>query len=315
MNNSVIGIDIGGTNTTIGLVDPNGIVFATKNISTQEYSEEKPYLDDISTTIETLLSENSIENFDGIGIGAPNASFKTGCIEENTANLKIKTRIQICDYLHNMFNTKVVVSNDADAAAFGEYIYGGAKNCDNFIMVTLGTGVGSGFFVDGHLAHGVDCMAGELGHFIINPFNGRLCSCGRSGCVETYASARGICQTFRELAEKEHKLYPNLDLSNITSKQIGDLAHQNDEIALKTFDVTAYWLSLSLANAATFSAPEKIFLMGGPTRVGAPLVEPLKRYFDQHILYIYKGKIKIELSSLNANEAAILGAAALIYSK
>lgn len=314
MNKHAIGIDIGGTNTTIGLVSPDGTVVATTNLSTQEYSDSSKFMDDIVSGIRKLLGDHEGATVAGIGIGAPNANFSTGYIEANTANLRMKEPIAVCNILQDRFNIPAVASNDADAAAIGERIYGGAKECDNFVMVTLGTGVGSGFFVEGRLVHGANCMAGELGHLIVNP-NGRDCSCGRKGCLETYTSARGICDTYRELVSKNAGTHDIAHLQQITCKDIGDLANKGDATAIETFRITARWLAIGLANAATFSNPEKIFLMGGPTRVGNPLLHPLNHYFSEQLLYIYKDRVSIELSQLNYNDAAILGAAALIHLK
>lgn len=215
----------------------------------------------------------------------------------------------------------VVLSNDANAAAFGELVYGGAKGMQHFIMFTLGTGVGSGIVVDGKLVHGSTGGAGELGHNILIP-EGRQCSCGRKGCLETYTSARGIVQTFcelrKEMGSKETKtgwIAPTVEDKDITSKMIGDAANAGDPVALATYERTGYLLGLAMANAVTFSAPEAIFLMGGPTKVGEPLMKPLRESFKKHLLNIYEGSCDVRMSELNANEVAILGAAALVKMK
>jgi glucokinase len=216
--------------------------------------------------------------------------------------------------LQDILGLPVTLSNDADAAAIGEHIYGGAKLMQHFVTITLGTGVGSGIFVDGRLIHGHGCMAGELGHAIVNPLSDRLCSCGRKGCLEMYASARGICQTYREEAAKGE--FPdNFKGAELTCKDVGEMAVAGDPLALKTYDTTAYWLALGMANAASFCSPEAFFLMGGPTRAGEALLAPLRRYFAENLLYIYKDRISIQLSELQSNDAAVLGAAALIHLK
>ncbi|MDY6325971.1 MAG: ROK family protein [Bacteroidales bacterium] len=310
MDRFTVGIDIGGTNTVTGLVDGSGNVVARETLPTAEYTDGAAFVEDIAQTILRLEAARNA-TIDGIGIGAPNAKYLTGTIGAGTANLMIKEEIPICRVLREKFGVYTVISNDADAAALGERIYGSAKECDNFILVTLGTGVGSGFFADGRLVHGRDCLAGELGHMTLIP-GGRECTCGRRGCLETYTSARGICRTFRELAETNASLLPgNLDIGAATSREIGDLANQGNSVAVETFAKTAEYLAIGLANAVTFSNPEKIILMGGPTKVGDPLLQPLKRHFERNLLYIYKGSVSIELSRLDDNDAAIIGAAAL----
>ena len=309
-----IGIDIGGTNTDIGLVNSDGKVLQRKGLKTQEYDDPKLYVRDIAEAIRDLLLENDVKTIAGVGIGAPNAHFDTGCIGADTANLRMKKEIPICEMLQRMLNIPVTLSNDADAAALGEHIYGGAKLMQHFVTITLGTGVGSGIFVDGRLIHGHGCMAGELGHAIVNPLSDRLCSCGRKGCLEMYASARGICQTYREEAAKGE--FPDtFKGSEITCKDVGEMAVAGDPLALKTYDVTAYWLAIGMANAASFCSPEAFFLMGGPTRAGEALLKPLRRYFAENLLYIYKDRISIQLSELQSNDTAVLGAAALIHLK
>ena len=312
MNNLAIGIDIGGTNTDIGLVNPDGKVLQHKILKTWDYVDHRPYILDIAEAITALLRENGLTEVGGVGIGAPNAHFDTGCIGPETANLRMKEEIPICRMLQDILGLPVTLSNDADAAALGEHIYGGAKLMQHFVTITLGTGVGSGIFVDGRLIHGHGCMAGELGHAIVNPHSDRLCSCGRKGCLEMYASARGICQTYREEAAKGE--FPdNFKGAELTCKDVGEMAVAGDALALKTYEVTAYWLAIGMANAASFCSPEAFFLMGGPTRAGEALLKPLRRYFAENLLYIYKDRISIRLSELQSNDAAVLGAAALIH--
>ena len=252
------------------------------------------------------MKDNGVEHIDRICIGAPNGNFYTGCVD-NAPNLTIKGVLNFEEEIHKYMNVPVVLSNDANAAAYGEMVYGGAKDLDNFIMFTLGTGVGSGIVLDGKLVHGSTGGAGELGHNILIP-GGRQCSCGRQGCLETYTSARGIVQTYCEL-----KGIPVT--ADINSKMIGDLANQGDPIAMKTWEVVADQLGLAMANSVTFSAPQAIFLMGGPTKVGDPLLIPLQKAFDKYLLNIYAGSCQIRMSQLKANEVAILGAAALIKMK
>ena len=311
MNQFAIGIDIGGTNTDIGLVSPDGKVLQRKGLKTQEYDHSERYIRDMAEAVRALMTENGLTEVAGVGIGAPNAHFDTGCIGANTANLRMKEEIPLCEKLGALLGLPVTLSNDADAAALGEHVYGGAKGMQHFVTITLGTGVGSGIFVDGRLIHGHGCMAGELGHAIVNPLSDRLCSCGRKGCLEMYASARGICQTYREEAAKGE--FPdNFKGAELTCKDVGEMAVAGDPLALKTYDTTAHWLAIGMANAATFCSPEAFFLMGGPTRAGEALLAPLRRYFAENLLYIYKDRISIQLSELQSNDAAVLGAAALV---
>ena len=300
-----IGIDIGGTNTDMGLVREDGAIIARENIPTNAYTEFEPYIRDIMASISKLMKDNNVDAIEGIGIGAPNGNYYTGCVD-NAPNLTIKGVLNFEEEIHKYMNVPVVLSNDANAAAFGEMVYGGAKDMKHFIMFTLGTGVGSGIVVDGKLVHGSTGAAGELGHSILIP-GGRKCSCGREGCLETYTSARGIVQTYREL--KGDTSTP------IDSKTIGDLANQGDPIALKTWETVADQLGLAMANSVNFSAPQAIFLMGGPTKVGDPLLVPLRKAFNKYMLNIFVGSCDIRMSQLKANEVAILGAAALIKMK
>ncbi|MCR4829587.1 MAG: ROK family protein [Bacteroidales bacterium] len=315
-----IGIDIGGTNTDMGLVRDDGTIVARKNLPTNAYTELSPYIRDIMAAVETLMKENKVESIEGIGIGAPNGNFYTGCVD-NAPNLTIKGVLNFEKEIHRYMNVPVALSNDANAAAFGEMVYGGAKGMKHFIMFTLGTGVGSGIVVDGMLVHGSTGGAGELGHAILIP-DGRQCSCGRKGCLETYTSARGIVQTFCEMRQeygykemREGWIGNDMKDKDITSKMIGDAANAGDPVALATYERTGHLLGIAMANAVTFSAPEALFLMGGPTKVGEPLMRPLRDSFKKHLLNIFEGSCEIRMSELKANEVAILGAAALLKMK
>lgn len=304
-----IGIDIGGTNTDIGLVNEKGQCVARKNLPTAQYKEVEKYVDDIADVIRHLLSENDVNDIAGIGIGAPNGNYYTGTIDF-APNLPFKGRIFLKDMIQQRLNTKVVLSNDANAAAYGEKIYGGAKEMDDFILITLGTGVGSGIFVNGQMVYGHDGFAGELGHATLI-VGGRPCTCGRSGCLEEYASARGIVQTYNELCAENGK-HP---IPDVTCKDLTAAADNGDEMAIGTWKKTAELLGIALSNAVTFSSPEAIFLMGGPVRAGKWLLEPLKVAFEANMLNIFKGKVKILTSELPQNDVAILGASALVYER
>lgn len=306
-----IGVDMGGTNTDIGLVSENGNIVQRRNMPTSAYTELDPYVRDMMHLVDEMVKEQEMLdgeaiNLEGIGIGAPNGNYYTGCVD-NAPNLTIKGVLDFGKEIRKYRMVPVVLSNDANAAAYGEYVYGGARGMKHFIMFTLGTGVGSGIVVDGKLVHGSTGAAGELGHNILIP-HGRKCSCGREGCLETYTSARGIVQTYCEL--KGCEVTPE-----ITSMMIGNLAHEGDPTALRTWEIVGDQLGLAMANSVTFSAPEAIFLMGGPTKVGEPLLRPLRAAFDKYLLNIYAGTCSIRMSELHANEVAILGAAALLKMK
>ena len=309
-----IGIDLGGTNTELSLVRGDGHIVARTVLSTTKYTDFPTFAADMVKAATELAAagdpatgwRGTVNDLQGIGIGAPNADPTRGCMVE-PPNLKQFKGVSnfVEEFRRQGVTVPVAVDNDANAAAYGEYVYGGAKGMEHFIMITLGTGVGSGIVVEGRLVHGSTGTAGELGHNILIP-DGRPCSCGRKGCLEAYTSARGIVQTYRELGGT---------LANADSKAIGDAANAGDPVALATFRQVGRWLGIACANAVTFSAPQSIFLMGGPTKVGKPLLEPLQASFEEHLLNIYQGKCDIRMSQLHANEVAILGAAALVKLK
>lgn len=307
-----IGIDIGGTNTDIGIVRADGKIIDKENLHTNEYYDAALYVKDVADKIKILLERNQIAEIEGIGIGAPNGNTYTGSIDK-APNLNFKGQVKLAEMMKQHIDTKVVVSNDANAAAYGEMIYGGAKNLDHFITFTLGTGVGSGIIIDRKLVLGSTSTAGELGHSIII-INGRQCGCGRKGCLETYTSAGGIRRTAFELME-QNPLYngvlKQVAPENLTSKMVGDAANAGDPIGIMTFENVGYLLGIAMANAVTFSAPQAIFLMGGPVHAGEVLMKPLRKSFDEHLLNIYQGTVEIRVSELADNEVAILGAAAL----
>lgn len=303
-----IGIDIGGTNTDIGLVNESGQCVARKNLPTGQFDDENAYADAMAQEIQDLLNGNGISDLkevQGIGIGAPNGNFYTGCIED-APNLRLRGIINLKEMMERRLQLPTTLTNDANAAAYGEKIYGGAKEMDDFILVTLGTGVGSGIVCNGRLLYGHDGFAGELGHTILHA-GGRPCSCGRCGCLETYASIRGIIQTYNELSEQVGAK----PIEGNNCKVITELADNGNPIAMATWERTARHLGIALANAVAFSSPEAIFLMGGPSQAGHWLYDPLRVYFEENLLVNYRGKVQILPSQLPANDAAILGAAAL----
>ena len=311
-NTYSIGIDIGGTNTDIGLVRSDGCVVARKNLPTGKYFDADLYVADICLKIKELMAEQKIESIDGIGIAAPMGNYYTGCID-NATNLNFRGTTDLNALVHKHMDVPVTVSNDANAAAYGELVYGGARGMKNFITFTLGTGVGTGIVIDGKLLHGKTGNAGELGHVIMIP-GGRLCGCGRKGCLETYTSATGIRRTALELLE-QHPEYDGplskLPKDELTSKHVGDAANAGDSLAIKVFELTGEGLGVALANAVAFSSPEAIFLMGGPVKAGEVLLKPLRESFAKHLCFVYSGSVDIRVSELPDNDAAILGAAAL----
>jgi len=311
-----IGVDMGGTNTDLGLVTENGNIVQRRNLPTNVYTQFEPYIKDMMKVVDEMLeAQRAIDgqavHLEGIGVGAPNGNFYTGCVD-NAPNLTMKGVLDFGKEIHKWKDVPVVLSNDANAAAYGEYVYGGARGMKHFIMFTLGTGVGSGIVIDGRLVHGSTGAAGELGHAILYQ-HGRKCTCGREGCLETYTSARGIVQTYKELKAESGEWKD--ENGEVTSKMVGELAHQGDPVALKTWATVGDQLGLAMANAVTFSAPEAIFLMGGPAQVGEPLLKPLREAFDKYLLNIFQGSCTIRMSELKANEVAILGAAALLKMK
>lgn len=319
MKSYSIGIDIGGTNTGFGLVDEKGNIISTTSISTKDFDIVEKYLDEIVTHIILLIERCEDKSLlKGVGIGAPNGNYYNGTIE-HAPNLKFHGIIPVKEYIETKlkgkgYDLKVTLTNDANAAAIGEMIYGGAKGIKNFIMITLGTGVGSGIVVDGKVVYGADGFAGEVGHTIVQP-EGRMCGCGRRGCVETYSSVTGLRKTALELINntKTKSSLREITQENIGGKAIYNAAINGDKLALKCFEITAKMLAIGMANAVAVTSPEKIFIFGGLTKAGDLLMTPLKKYFEESLFVVFQNKIDLEISHLDENTAAILGAAALTY--
>ncbi len=297
----VAGIDIGGTNTVIGLVNRFGNIIFKTSVPTREADTAAKLVDNVYDAIYPYLKGNSII-LDRIGIGAPNGNFYTGNIEF-APNLPWKGIVPLAKLFQDKFSVPVKVTNDANAAALGEMIFGRAKGMKDFIFITLGTGVGSGIVANGKLIYGHDGFAGEIGHVILER-NGRPCGCGRKGCVETYCSAGGIVKTYQELSG---------DISVNDSKQVAERALTGDKNSLDTFEKTAGYLAFTLANSVAYTSPKAIFIFGGPSNAGDLLLTPLKRMFEENLLEIYKNKIPILRSGLDENDAAVLGAASLMF--
>ena len=309
-----VGIDIGGTNTVFGIVDRNGKVLAKGAIKTKGYEDFNSYLEVLHEALSKLLKENNAEGkISGIGIGAPGANYHTGEIV-NAANLNWGEHLPLAWLVSEKFGgIPVTVTNDANAATMGEMVYGVAKGMKDFMMITLGTGVGSGIVSNGKLIYGHDGLAGELGHVIIER-NGRKCGCGRKGCLETYCSSTGVVRTAREFLQRDEpselrKLYPE----KITSKDVYDAAINGDKMAKEIFDFTGEKLGEALADFTAFASPEAFVLFGGLMKSGDLLLEPMKKAFDESLLFIYNDKPKILVSELNEDDGAVLGASALAW--
>ncbi len=315
MKKLAIGIDIGGTNTVFGLVDNEGNMHGEASISTRKYPDIDQYVEELYIGIQSLIKQLNFEcELVGVGIGGPNANYYRGTIE-NAANLQWKGVIPIVEMMKRYFiNIPVIVTNDANAAAIGEMVYGGAKGMKNFVVVTLGTGLGSGFVANGELIYGNDGFAGELGHVIVNR-TGRICGCGRKGCLETYVSATGIKRTvFKLLADHlENSEFRSISYNDLTAEMITRAALNGDTLAIEAYEYTGMLLGQALADAVTITSPEAIFLFGGLAKAGKYLFEPTKKYMEMHMLSNFRNQVKLLPSGIDGKNAAILGASALVW--
>ncbi len=320
MKKVAIGVDIGGTNTAIGVVDDLGNVMVKDNITTPSHGDIVRYIDDLSQAIRDLIKSVKLLNADldilGIGIGAPNGNYYTGTIEY-APNLSFRGVVHLVELLKAKFPElqAIALTNDANAAAIGEMIYGGAKGMKNFVMYTLGTGVGSGIVVNGDLVYGHDGFAGECGHTTLIP-GGRICGCGALGHLEAYCSAPGMRRTAFELLVKYNatdSLLATKSYTELDSKMIYEAAVKGDKVANEVFELTGQWLGQGLADTVHHLSPEAIFLFGGPTAAGEYIFKPTKESMERHLLPIFKNKIKILPSQLKPGDAAIVGASALVY--
>lgn len=297
-----------------GIVDARGQVIASDSIKTKKHAEFDDYVEELHASIERLLKLNEAEDkIQGIGIGAPNANYYTGEIV-NPPNLPWGPVIPLAEKVSEAFNgIPVAVTNDANAAALGEMTYGAARGMNDFIMITLGTGVGSGIVINGRMVYGHDGNAGELGHLVMKRNNGRMCGCGRTGCLEAYCSATGVARTAREFLEirQEPSLLRNIDIEDITSKDVYDAATAGDKIAKDIFDYTGKILGEAFSDMVAFSSPQAIILFGGLAKSGELLLKPLKDSFEKSVMPIFRGKTEILISQLKESDAAVLGASAL----
>ncbi len=315
MKKAAIGIDIGGTNTVMGLIDQQGKVLVQDSIPTETHPDHTIYMNVLCDALIKMIAPFSGNTeILGVGVGAPNGNYYNGTIEF-APNLNFEGVVPVVDFISSKFDYPyIVLTNDANAAAIGEMIYGGAKGMKNFIMITLGTGVGSGIVVNGEMLYGHDGFAGEIGHTIVDP-NGRDCGCGRKGCLETYTSAPGIKRTVFELLSTsiDPSVLRDVSFHDLSAKMIDEAARKNDTIAIEAFEYTGEVLGLKLADAIAHTSPEAIFLFGGLAQAGDLIFEPVKRYMEEQLLNIYKNKVKVLPSKLPPGEAAVLGASALVW--
>lgn len=313
MKEVIAGIDIGGTNTKFGIIDMEGHVLYQSKISSQIHDDFKDYIKALGEAIKKGLDEigGGVKPI-GIGVGAPNANNKRGTIE-HAPNLRWKGIIPFVEVMQEDFDMPVVITNDANAAAMGEMIYGGAKKLKDFIVITLGTGLGSGIVCNGQLVHGHDGFAAELGHVIVNP-NGRQCGCGRRGCLETYVSATGIKRTvYKMLADHlEESELRGISFHDLSTKMITESALRGDIVAKDAFEYTGQVLGAKLADTVAHTDPEAFFLFGGLSLAGDLIFEPTRRHLEKTLMPIYRGKVKVLPSSLQNQSAPILGAGSLV---
>ena len=314
----VIGIDMGGTNTAFGIVDRRGEVLFRGSISTSDYTKGEDYVNDLGNAVNSLIESNNLKGqVKGIGMGVPNGNMNDGTVE-NAANIPWTKGILVplAAMMTERTGLPCKLTNDANAAAMGEMAYGAAKGLKDFIVITLGTGVGSGIVSNGQLIVGHDGFAGELGHVRIVRENGRTCGCGRTGCLETYASATGVARTAREFLDMQperESVLRNIHHRPITSKDVYEAAKTGDSLAIEIFNFTGRILGEAFCDFIAFSGPKAIILFGGLAHSGNFLIDPLKKAIDEHILFVYKGKTEVYISKLNDAEAAILGASALAW--
>jgi glucokinase len=317
LNNAIVlGIDIGGTNTKFGFVTSKGICIAESSLPTNAHEPAKKLIERLHAEAQVLFKTKSPAlTLKGIGIGAPNANYYRGTVE-NPPNLKWKGTVNLVQLFRKYYDVPVAVTNDANAAALGEMLYGAARGMKDFIVITLGTGLGSGIVAGGNLIYGADGFAGELGHTTVDP-EGRVCGCGRRGCLETYASATGICRTVYELlAERQDEsLLRAIVPSELTALMITEAARKGDRLAMEAFEFTGRILGMKLADAVAHTSPEAIILFGGLAAAGPLIFRPTKRSLEEHLLSIFRNKVKLLPSGLKEGNTAVLGAAALIWNE
>ena len=312
----VVGIDVGGQTSKLGVVDTEGNVLAQTVIRTDTYTDVEPYIAELAEAVNKVIRDSGTEGkIRGIGVGAPNGNYYTGTIE-GAVNLTWGGSgvVEFAKLLSEAAGgLPVALTNDASAAAVGEMAYGAARGMKDFIMITLGTGVGSGIVINGNVVYGHDGFAGELGHVCVERNNGRQCNCGKKGCLETYASATGVARTAREWLEKTDEPSVLRNLDSIASKDVYEAAKAGDKLALRIFDFTGEILGRTFADFIAFSSPEAIVLFGGLARAKEFLLEPMQKAMNENVLPLWRNKVKIVFSQLKESDAAILGASALAW--
>jgi glucokinase len=310
----VIGIDIGGTSTSFGFVDRNGALVGEATLDTEAGQPADRLVSRLHDAVGSILSTLPQRmNISGIGIGAPNANYIRGTVE-NPVNLNWGASVNLVELFRQRYDLPVAVTNDANAAAIGELLFGGARGMKHAIVITLGTGLGSGIISNGELLYGADGFAGELGHTTVEPM-GRHCACGKRGCLETYVSATGLCRTVSELLgqRREPSRLRDVSFNRLTSKLIHEAACEGDPIALAAFDEASRVLGMKLADAVAHTGPEAIFLSGGLAASGDILITPTRRCLEEFLFTPYKGKVQLLRSELPEGSGALLGAAALAW--
>ena len=311
----VIGLDLGGTNSVFGIVDSRGEIKATTAIKTQGFDNVDDYVDASVNALQVIIEQvGGIDNIKAMGIGAPNGNYYNGTIEF-APNLSWGHDgvVPLAKMFSDRLGIPVALTNDANAAAIGEMTYGVARGMKNFIMITLGTGVGSGIVINGQLVYGCDGFAGELGHVIMRRTNGRPCGCGRFGCLETYCSATGVARSARELIDTTDtpSLLREMKAEDITSLDVSIAANKGDKLALEVYEFTGRMLGEACADFAAFSSPEAFIFFGGLTKAGDLIMDPIKKSYNEKVLKIFQGKAKFLISGLDGSSAAVLGASAI----
>lgn len=311
-----LGVDIGGTNTKYGIVNHRGEILAKGNLKTEDYPKVEDFIEALYNKVTPLIDKHcSQKQFDGIGVGAPNANYYTGTIEQ-APNLSWKGIVPFAELMTKKFGVRCKMTNDANAAALGEMMFGAARGMKDFIMMTLGTGVGSGIISNGQLLYGHDGFAGELGHTIVKPGGRKHWSTGSEGCLEAYASATGIAITAKKMrAEFPDSMLNNYPEDEINSKVVHECAKKGDSTATEVFRYTGQKLGEALANFVMFSSPEAILLFGGVIKAGDFILKPTKLHMERNLLPIFRNKVKLVFSELDEADAAILGASALVWEK
>lgn len=311
----VIGLDLGGTNSVFGIVDSRGEIKATTAIKTQGFDTVEDYVAAAVTALQPIIEEvGGIDNIKAMGIGAPNGNYYKGTIEF-APNLSWGHNgiVPLADMFSEKLGIPVALTNDANAAAIGEMAYGVARGMKNFIVLTLGTGVGSGIVINGQLVYGHDGFAGELGHVIMRREGGRSCGCGRTGCLEAYCSATGVARSAREFLQTsdEPSLLREMNPEDITSLDVSIAASKGDKLALRVYEFTGQMLGEACADFAAFSSPEAFIFFGGLTKAGDLIMEPIKKSYNERVLPIFKNKAQFLISGLDGSSAAVLGASAI----